>query len=172
MAKPGNSKGSLMVKRPGHGQAENMSIHIHSTGSASAALLAELHAKAFPLNEAWGMATFSTILALPGHFALIVTEADAPMGFVLGRTAPPEAEILTFAITPEARRKGMGWALLQALMPEAAARGAQEIFLEVAENNAAARALYAKARAQEVGRRRRYYADGADALVLRLVVGP
>jgi ribosomal-protein-alanine N-acetyltransferase len=57
-------------------------------------------------------------------------------------------------------------------MPEAAARGAQEIFLEVAESNAAARALYAKARAQEVGRRRRYYADGADALVLRLVVGP
>jgi ribosomal-protein-alanine N-acetyltransferase len=161
-----------MVKKTSHGQARHMSIHIHLTGSASAALLAELHAKAFPANQAWDMATFSQFLALPGHFALILTEADAPMGFVLGRTAPPEAEILTFAITPEVRRKGMGWTLLQALLHEAAARGATEVFLEVAESNAAARALYAKAGAQEVGRRQRYYADGAHALVLRMALEP
>jgi ribosomal-protein-alanine N-acetyltransferase len=41
------------------------------------------------------------------------------------------------------------------------------MFLEVSERNAAARALYAAAGFAEVGRRRRYYADGADALVLR-----
>jgi ribosomal-protein-alanine N-acetyltransferase len=161
-----------MVKKLSHGQASHMSIHIHPTGSASAALLAELHAKAFPANQAWDMATFSQILALPGHFALILTEGDVPMGFILGRTAPPEAEILTFAMTPEARGKGMGWALLQALMHKAPARGATEVFLEVAESNAAARALYAKAGAQEVGRRRRYYADGADALILRMALKP
>ena len=66
----------------------------------------------------------------------------------------------------------MGWTLLQALLHEAAARGATEVFLEVAESNAAARALYAKAGAQEVGRRRRYYADGADALILRMALKP
>jgi ribosomal-protein-alanine N-acetyltransferase len=53
-------------------------------------------------------------------------------------------------------------------MAEAVRRGAVEIFLEVAEPNAAARALYACAGAREVGRRPRYYADGADALVLRI----
>ena len=161
-----------MVKKPSHGQARHMSIHIQPTGSASAALLGELHAKSFPANQAWDIATFSQILALPWHFALILTEGDVPMGFILGRTAPPEAEILTFAITPEARGKGKGWALLQALMHEAAARGATEVFLEVAESNAAARARYAKAGAQEVGRRRRYYTDGADALILRMALRP
>jgi ribosomal-protein-alanine N-acetyltransferase len=43
-----------------------------------------------------------------------------------------------------------------------------DLFLEVAEPNMAARALYAGAGAKDVGRRRRYYADGADALVLRI----
>jgi ribosomal protein S18 acetylase RimI-like enzyme len=60
--------------------------------------------------------------------------------------------------------------LRAALLAEAAKRGAMDLFLEVAEPNLAARALYAGAGADEVGRRRRYYADGADALVLRLPV--
>jgi ribosomal-protein-alanine N-acetyltransferase len=41
------------------------------------------------------------------------------------------------------------------------------MFLEVSEANGAARALYAAAGFEEAGRRRRYYADGSDALVLR-----
>lgn len=69
------------------------------------------------------------------------------------------------------RRAGAGAALLGALMAEAARRGASEAFLEVAESNAAARALYGRIGATEVGRRRRYYPGGADALVLRVDLG-
>ena len=50
----------------------------------------------------------------------------------------------------------------------AAARGAEALFLEVSERNMEARALYAGAGCAEVGRRKRYYADGSEALVLRL----
>jgi ribosomal-protein-alanine N-acetyltransferase len=46
-------------------------------------------------------------------------------------------------------------------------RGAAAMFLEVSDRNLPARALYAAAGFAEVGRRRRYYADGSDALVLR-----
>jgi ribosomal-protein-alanine N-acetyltransferase len=52
-------------------------------------------------------------------------------------------------------------------MAQAVAGGAVAMFLEVAEGNAAARALYGAAGFAEAGRRRRYYADGGDALVLR-----
>ncbi|WP_376087518.1 GNAT family N-acetyltransferase [Roseomonas sp. CCTCC AB2023176] len=90
-------------------------------------------------------------------------------GFVLARAVAGEAEVLTIAVLPERRRAGLGWSLLVAAVAEAGRRGAAALFLEVSEANAAARALYARAGAVEVGRRRRYYVDGTDALVLRIV---
>jgi len=68
------------------------------------------------------------------------------------------------------RRRGLGTALLRGVAAGAAGRGAQRVFLEVSERNAAARALYAAAGFEPVARRRSYYPDGADALVLRLAV--
>ena len=67
---------------------------------------------------------------------------------------------------PDHRGQGHGAAVLTGFLTEAARRGAAVIHLEVAETNAAARALYARLGFEAVGRRRRYYADGADALVL------
>ncbi len=111
------------------------------------------------------------MLALPGHFALLAVSDDDPLGFAMGRVAAAEAEVLTIAVRPASRRVGAGAALLGALMAEAARRGAAEVFLEVAEGNVAARALYTRSGMTEVGRRRRYYPDGADALVLRAGLG-
>jgi [ribosomal protein S18]-alanine N-acetyltransferase len=82
--------------------------------------------------------------------------------------AAGEAEVLTVAVRPAARRAGLGRSLMRALVAEAAGRGAAELFLEVSETNAAARALYAGLGAAQAGRRPRYYPDGSDALVLRL----
>ncbi len=101
------------------------------------------------------------LLAMPGCFAL--AEAD---GLVLARVAADEAELLTIGVLPQARRRGVGLALLRAAGGEAARLGATRLFLEVATRNAPARALYAQAGLVEVGRRRRYYPDGDDALVL------
>jgi ribosomal-protein-alanine N-acetyltransferase len=128
-----------------------------------AAALAALHATAFPAAEAWGADAIRLMLEMPGAFGLHRPGA----GFVLARVAADEAEILTLAVAPGARRAGHGGALLAGAMAAAAARGAAAMFLEVSEQNAPARALYAAAGFTEAGRRRRYYADGADALVLR-----
>lgn len=136
--------------------------------AAAAAALAALHEAAFPPAEAWGPDAIRLMLEMPGAFGL-----HAPgEGFVLARVAADEAEILTLAVAPPARRRGLGGALLGAAMAGAAARGAAAMFLEVAERNAPARALYAAAGFAEAGRRRRYYADGADALVLRRDLSP
>lgn len=134
---------------------------------SEAAALAALHAAAFPPAERWGAEAIRLLLEMPGAFAI----HRPGQGFVLARVAAAEAEILTLAVHPAARRRGHGTALLAAALAGAAARGAGAMFLEVAEANAAARALYAAAGFAEVGRRRRYYPDGGDALVLRRDLG-
>lgn len=127
--------------------------------------LAAIHAEAF--ETPWDAASLSALLASPGVF--VVAGAD---GFILIRVVADEAEILTLAVRPSARRGGLGARLVEAGVVRAAALGADRMFLEVAEDNAAARALYARAGFHEAGRRRGYYArtDGSreDALVLAL----
>ncbi len=129
---------------------------------AHAAVLAALHALAFGPAERWGAEAFATQLGLPGVFGLILPNA----GLALARVAADEAEILTIGVVPAARRAGRGGALLRAAEARAAAAGARGMFLEVASDNEAARALYARAGYATVGRRPRYYPNGSDALVL------
>ncbi len=130
---------------------------------ADAPALAALHAAAFPPAQAWGADTIGLLLALPGAFGLWRDYA----GLVLARMAADEAEVLTIGVAPDTRRRGHGAALLRGALAAARARGAGAMFLEVAAGNAPALALYAREGFAEVGRRRRYYSDGADALVLK-----
>lgn len=145
---------------------------IRLAGAEASPLLAALHEGAFPAAERWGAQAIALMLDLPGHFALLATRGDDPLGFAMGRAAADQAEVLTLAVQPGARRAGTGRALMRALAEEAARRGAAELFLEVAETNVAARALYAGLGATQAGRRRAYYPDGGDALVLRLEIIP
>lgn len=129
--------------------------------------LAALHARCF--SEAprpWTAEEFALLLKIPTTLAAI-----RPQGFALGRVAGPEAELLTLAVAPEARGRGLGAALIAAYEAAALARGAEESFLEAAETNPPARALYARLGYRPAGRRPGYYARrGAPpvaALVLR-----
>jgi ribosomal-protein-alanine N-acetyltransferase len=129
--------------------------------TASPRALAALHAQAFTDPRPWTEAEFAALLAGPG-----ILLAAAPQGFALARIAADEAELLTIAVAAPARRQGLGRRLLAAVLARAEAQGARTVWLEVAADNAAARALYAALGFAEAGRRRGYYA-GADALVLR-----
>ena len=133
-------------------------------GPAHAAAMAAIHASAFPPKQAWGVDAISLQLALPGVLGLI----DERGGMLLARVAADEAEVLTLAVTPAQRRRGVAKRLLAAAVTEIRARGGQTLFLEVAEGNAAARALYHRFGFTEAGRRPGYYGDSADALVLRM----
>lgn len=133
-----------------------------------AAALAAVHARAF--EAGWSAADIGELLAAPGGFGLAVREAGEVGGFVLARSIAGEAEILTLAVDPAARRRGLGRGLLEAAAAAALASGAETLFLEVAADNAAAIALYQAAGFIRVGARPGYYqrADRAiDALVLR-----
>ncbi len=127
-------------------------------------VMAAIHATAFAGQNAWSRDVFGLQLALPNVFGLLHPSG----GTILVRVAADEAEILTLAVTPAARRGGIGAALLREATTLAAATGAAAGFLEVSVANIAAIQLYTGAGFIHVGRRRRYYSDGSDALVLRL----
>jgi ribosomal-protein-alanine N-acetyltransferase len=122
--------------------------------------LAALHASAFA--KPWGVDALGELLAMPGSFVF-----HAAHGFVMARTVADEAEILTLAVAPPARRKGLGRSLVLLAASHSQKRGARIVFLEVGVANAAALALYTGLGFVQVGTRRGYY-DGGDALVLRL----
>jgi ribosomal-protein-alanine N-acetyltransferase len=130
--------------------------------------MAAVHATAFLPDEAWSAAIFAGHLSLPGTFGFL-HEAG---GIVLARAAADEAEILTIAVAPEARRRGAARALLRSAISAARTRGAATLFLEVSAANSIARALYESEGFAQVGKRRRYYEDGTDALVLAKKLNP
>lgn len=143
-------------------------IAIGAAGALDLDAMAAIHARCF--DEPWSRADFARILAAPSGFGLVARAGDEPAGFALARVAADECEILTLAVAPAFRRHGIGRRLLAAAVAVAAARGVHQLFLEVAEDNGAARALYAGAGFRPVGVREGYYRRGAgrvDGLTLR-----
>jgi ribosomal-protein-alanine N-acetyltransferase len=131
--------------------------------------MAELYARAFPESRAWSAEEIAGLIGGPGGFA--VFSAD---GFAIGRAIAGEAELITIAVAPEARRQGEGHALLARFEAEAREKGADMAFLEVAADNIAALALYRSAGWQEGGRRTGYYmreGGAADALLMQKSLG-
>ncbi len=137
-----------------------------AAGPAHADTIAALHEAAMP-GEGWSAGAWRSLLALPGGRARIAASDGAPGGFLHLRAVGEEAEIVMLAVRPESRRRGLAAALLR----DALARpGGGALFLEVAEDNEAARALYERFGFRQVGRRPGYYRTAAgrrDALVLR-----
>jgi ribosomal-protein-alanine N-acetyltransferase len=136
---------------------------------ADGAALAEVHAAAF--DEPWSADDILRFAVDRGGFALAADAADGALaGFILCRLIAGEAEVLTLAVRPEARRHGVGRALVAAALG-LAKQSATSMFLEVAADNPGARALYEQAGFETVGRRAGYYgraaAPSVDAIVMR-----
>jgi len=78
-----------------------------------------------------------------------------------------EAHITNIAVHPLFRRKGVGEAILKALMMEARRMGIDRMTLEVRASNIAAQNLYKKLGFVEVGVRKGYYSDNnEDAIIM------
>lgn len=77
-----------------------------------------------------------------------------------------EGHIVTVAVHPRWRRRGLGQLMVHALTAIALEHGLDSLTLECRPSNEAALSLYQKYGFYEVGRRKRYYADGEDALIL------
>lgn len=144
---------------------------VERAGSLDLGELVRLHNACF--DEAWTPSAFAHALAQPGGLALMARRGDRTIGFVLCRRVIDECEILSLAIEAPFRRHGFGRSLLDAALDAVVAGGARTVFLEVAEDNAAARSLYARAGFARVGVREGYYRRGArrvDAWTLKRAI--
>lgn len=151
-----------------------VSVRIDPLPPEAAPLLSAQHRACFP-EDPWGPDAIAQISRIPGFFGAVAAEGPQPVGFVLALNLGRECEILSLGVTPAERRRGVAASLLTWAGREAGRRGADALVLEVAEDNAAARSLYAAKGFQAIGRRENYYrrAEGAaDALVLRLALHP
>lgn len=120
--------------------------------------LANLHRACFP-NKPWSAADFAD---LKKSGCDIIASQN---GFIVWRVVADEAEIITIGVHPDARRSGIASAMLTLAESGAKKRGAQKIFLEVAENNRPARAMYTQNGYSQIGVRPKYY-DGIDAILM------
>lgn len=128
--------------------------------------MAALHALCFDTApRPWTKSEFSSILNGVGAYSV-----SFGGGFAVGRYVAGEAELLTLAVRPERRRRGVGMRLLRLYEEKATGRGAEKSCLEVSVQNAAAIALYEKHGYRQAGRRKGYYARrnglSIDALVM------
>lgn len=91
-------------------------------------------------------------------------------GFLLAWDVADEVHLLDLVVARAARRAGLGTALVNALLAHARERGARLVLLEVRRSNDAAQALYRKAGFVSDGERPAYYADGEDAVLMRVTL--
>lgn len=120
--------------------------------------------------DPWTARDFQDCVTSDATFLVAETEDGTGVaGYVIALDAADEGEILNLAVAPDGRRRGLGRALVEEVLAELSERGARDIYLEVRESNAAARALYAAHGFREVGRRPGYYRRPVeDAIVLRV----
>jgi ribosomal-protein-alanine acetyltransferase len=148
-----------------------MSWMLRRAAADDLAAIMAIETTTFPA-DAWSESTMAAELAGPhGHY-LVAEAEDGRIDGYAGLLAPRgsgQADIQTIAVVERARRRGLGRTLMRALLGEARARGAAEVFLEVRADNPGARSLYESLGFVEIAVRPGYYQpDGVDAVIMRL----
>lgn len=121
-------------------------------------------------GDAWSRALVEGELAADTRSVLLACDGPTVIGYGSIQVVDDVADLQRIAVAPDARGLGRGRELLDELLAKAASLGATRILLEVAASNDAARGLYASLGFAEIARRRGYYADGTDALVMELAL--
>ena len=137
--------------------------------SRDAAKLAQLHGASF--HRGWGEGEFESMLSERNTLVHRLRLGRKMVGFAVSRMAADEAEILSIAVAPSHRGRGLSRNLLLTHLGHLSGRGVRTVFLEVEENNQPARRLYQWAGFGVAGRRERYYqqpgGEQLNALLMR-----
>jgi ribosomal-protein-alanine N-acetyltransferase len=133
--------------------------------------LAQLERELFA-DDAWSQQTWWAELAgRPRRDYVAEVEGAEVLGYAGLDHGGDVADVMTIAVAPSARGRGLGRRLLDELETRARAGRAASVMLEVRADNAAAIGLYDRAGYTVVSTRRRYYQPGdVDALVMRKIL--
>lgn len=123
------------------------------------ARIAELHASGFAIG--WEPIEIERMLVDHRHVADVLVSAtligEVVTGFAISRVVLDESELLSVALDPELRGRGLAATLLTSHAGRLRQAGATSLFLEVAADNLPALALYRRLGFAETGRRKGYY---------------
>lgn len=141
-----------------------MSVSIGPLAASDAQRCTELEQLLFGGDDPWHREVFLQAIAA-GHHYVAAREDGSLIGYAGLARMGSEAEVHTLAVDPTHQGKGIGRALLRALLDHA--MGAT-VFLEVRTDNHPAIELYRSEGFAVIGTRRGYYRpSGADAFTMR-----
>jgi ribosomal-protein-alanine N-acetyltransferase len=120
--------------------------------------------------DAWSESVVRAELLGDGRYAVVAVSDGNVVGYAVTREAGDVLDLQRIAVHPAHRRTGLARAMLERVAA-ASRQSQQRMLLEVSAANLAARGFYEAEGFREIARRRRYYRDGTDALVLELLPG-
>ena len=124
-----------------------------------------------PSAAHWPEAQYKLAIVQPERLFLVAEEEGAILGFLIAFTRTPEWELENVAVLPSGRKRGVGQALMEALIRAAQQGEANEIRQEIRASNRAAQALGQKMRFVQEGTRQRYYRNpDEDSLLFKYLV--
>ena len=127
--------------------------------------LADLERRCF--SDPWSENELGGCLGLPVYKTYLLEESGELLGYACQFIVCEDAEILNIAVAPEQRNKGFGGVLMEEMLRDAKALGAEKAFLEVRKTNLGAQRLYRRFDFEEYGVRKNYYPDGEDAILMQ-----
>ncbi len=145
-------------------------FHVQPLVHEFAEACARLHEASFP--HAWGVPEFERMIGdaqCLGDGA-VESQPRRLIGYAVSRRVLDEAEILTVAVDPALRGRGIGRKILRVHLPRLGRHGVGAVFLEVGETNGLALRLYSSLGFEEIGRRQGYYRTPAGGAVTAIVM--
>jgi [ribosomal protein S18]-alanine N-acetyltransferase len=143
-------------------------MHLWPAKISDLASIVAIEKNAF--SQPWSEATFLEELGRnPASLYVLKKNHSGPiLGYLCYWAAAEEIQLLTVAVHPDHRRRGLGRFMMESLLQEARLRAAENIYLEVRPSNQPAINLYSQLGFQTLYRRPGYYQPGnEDALIMQ-----
>lgn len=142
-----------------------MTAHLRVATLDDLTILVDLEALTFP-EDPWSPFMLADELSSPAsRYWIAMDDAGVPIGYGGVKIGGDQADVMTIGVAPRARGRGVGRAILDALLEWARQAGAVEIFLDVRPSNEGAIALYNSRGFVEIGRRPRYFRNPVEEAV-------
>ncbi len=139
-------------------------VSVKFVNAEASGTISRIHHAAF--EQGWSEKDVVEMLGIAGTEIALAQIAGEAVGFAIIRSIADQAELLSIATMPSQRRKNIAATILKHAFIKAQSLGAASLFLEVAQSNSSAHKLYIKLGFVETGRRKAYYSNGDDAIVM------
>ncbi len=141
-------------------------MEIRKAAVADAAEIATLEALIFP--DPWCKEDIISTISTEGSMCYTALDGGHVAAYIIARQIPPEGEIYRIATSPEKRRHGIAYRLLDYAVKTERGKGLESLFLEVRESNLPAQSLYRAYGFKEIGIRKNYYKNPSESAIIML----